>query len=124
MLTLSDTVLLFPQWSRRILPFWKRFLQAWDDLYDVGMCHRNSRGSHSGSWFWIHSQGCLRFRPAAQTLIDKRIAEIKAQVSSGEPVEGMYLTYLLSCDKLSRAEVNISVTELMLGGVDTVRSSN
>ncbi|XP_041821799.1 sterol 26-hydroxylase, mitochondrial [Chelmon rostratus] len=94
MLTLSDTVLLFPQWSRRILPFWKRFLQAWDDLYDV-----------------------------AQTLIDKRIAEIKAQVSSGEPVEGMYLTYLLSCDKLSRAEVDISVTELMLGGVDTTSNT-
>lgn len=59
---------------------------------------------------------------AAQTLIDRRTAEIEAQVGSGEPAEGMYLTYLLSSDKLTRAEVYISVTELLLGGVDTVRS--
>lgn len=64
----------------------------------------------------------LCFRLAAQTLIDRRTAEIEAQVGSGEPAEGMYLTYLLSSDKLTRAEVYISITELLLGGVDTVRS--
>lgn len=37
MLTLSDIVILLPRWSRGVLPFWKRFVQAWDDLYDVGM---------------------------------------------------------------------------------------
>lgn len=37
MLQLSETVILFPRWSRGILPFWKRFVQAWDDLCDVGM---------------------------------------------------------------------------------------
>lgn len=37
MLTLSETVLLLPRWSRGVLPFWRRFVQAWDDLYDVGM---------------------------------------------------------------------------------------
>lgn len=61
------------------------------------------------------------FSIAARTLIDRRVAEIEAQVCSGEPAEGMYLTYLLSSDKLSRAEVYISLTELLLGGVDTVR---
>lgn len=49
------------------------------------------------------------------------MAEIEAQVGSTEPSEGLYLTYLLASDKMSRAEVYISVTELMLGGVDTVR---
>lgn len=58
---------------------------------------------------------------AAKALIDRRMAEIEAQVRRGEPAEGMYLTYLLSSDKLSRAEVYITVTELLLGGVDTVR---
>ncbi|XP_008293064.1 sterol 26-hydroxylase, mitochondrial-like [Stegastes partitus] len=94
MMSLSDTVLLLPRWSRDILPFWKRFVRAWDDLYDV-----------------------------ARTLIDRRTAEIAAQVRSGEAAEGMYLTHLLSSDKLSRAEVYVSVTELMLGGVDTTSNT-
>ncbi|KAM4711304.1 sterol 26-hydroxylase, mitochondrial isoform 2-T2 [Anableps anableps] len=94
MLTLSDIVILLPRWSRRVLPFWKRFVQAWDDLYDV-----------------------------AQKLVDRRMAELTAQVSSGQPAEGMYLTYLLSSNKLSTAEIYISVTELMLGGVDTTSNT-
>ncbi|XP_044043186.1 sterol 26-hydroxylase, mitochondrial isoform X2 [Siniperca chuatsi] len=94
MLTLSETVVLFPRWSRGVLPFWKRFVEAWDNLYDV-----------------------------AQTLINRRIAEIEAQVCSGKPAEGMYLTYLLSSDKLTRAEVYISITELLLGGVDTTSNT-
>lgn len=36
MLTLSDQVVLLPRWSRGLLPFWGRFVQAWDDLYGVG----------------------------------------------------------------------------------------
>lgn len=36
MLTLSETVVLLPRWSRGVLPFWKRFIQAWDDLFDTG----------------------------------------------------------------------------------------
>ncbi|XP_040887911.1 sterol 26-hydroxylase, mitochondrial [Toxotes jaculatrix] len=94
MLTLSDMVVLFPRWSRSILPFWKRFVQAWDDLFDV-----------------------------AKTLIDRRMAEIEAQVHRGEPADGMYLTYLLSSDKLTRAELYISITELLLGGVDTTSNT-
>lgn len=59
---------------------------------------------------------------AAKALIDRRMAEVEAQVRRGEPADGIYLTYLLSSDKLSQAEVYITVTELLLGGVDTVRS--
>ncbi|XP_026217845.1 cytochrome P450 27C1 isoform X1 [Anabas testudineus] len=94
MLTLSDMVILFPRWTRSILPFWRRFVQAWDELYDI-----------------------------AKVLIDRRMAEIEAQVHRGEPAEGMYLTYLLSSDKLSRAEVYITITELLLGGVDTTSNT-
>lgn len=36
MLTLSNTVIIFPRWSRGILPFWKRFVQAWDELCGIG----------------------------------------------------------------------------------------
>ncbi|KAA0713405.1 Sterol 26-hydroxylase, mitochondrial [Triplophysa tibetana] len=94
MLTLSETVLFFPRWSRGFFPFWKRFVQAWDELIDV-----------------------------ARSLIDKKVKQIEDQMSCGEQVEGMYLTYLLSSNKLSLAEVYISITELLLGGVDTTSNT-
>lgn len=94
MLALSETVLFFPRWTRHIFPFWKRFVQAWDELYDV-----------------------------ARHLIDKKVNEIRDQVARGEEVEGMYLTYLLSSNKLSLGEVYISLTELLLGGVDTTSNT-
>ncbi|CAB1327971.1 unnamed protein product [Coregonus sp. 'balchen'] len=94
MLTLSETVLFLPLWTRNVLPFWKRFIQAWDDLVDV-----------------------------AQRLVDRKLAQMEAQVLAGKQVEGMYLTHLLSCDKLSLGEVYISITELLLGGVDTTSNT-
>ncbi|XP_077422877.1 sterol 26-hydroxylase, mitochondrial isoform X2 [Vanacampus margaritifer] len=94
MLTLSEIVVVLPRWSRRVLPFWKRFVQAWDDLYDT-----------------------------AQKLIDSRLADIRTQTARGELTEGLYLTYLLSCDKITRREIYISVTELLLGGVDTTSNT-
>ncbi|RXN33523.1 cytochrome P450 27C1-like protein [Labeo rohita] len=92
MLALSETVLFFPRWTHHIFPFWKRFVQAWDDLYDV-----------------------------ARILIDRKVKQIHDQVERGEEVEGMYLTYLLASNKLSLGEVYISLTELLLGGVDTTQ---
>ncbi|KAB5584559.1 hypothetical protein PHYPO_G00108960 [Pangasianodon hypophthalmus] len=94
MLTLSETVLFFPQWTRKILPFWKQFILAWDDLYDV-----------------------------ARTLIDRKVKQIEEKVQRGEKLEGMYLTYLLSSSKLSLAEVYVTISELLLGGVDTTSNT-
>lgn len=71
----------------------------------------------------IHDDPQLPCLPtAASSLIDKRIAEIEARVESGQSVEGLYLTYLLSSNKLSRAEIYTCITEMLLGGVDTVSS--
>ncbi|XP_060774774.1 sterol 26-hydroxylase, mitochondrial [Neoarius graeffei] len=94
MLTHSETVLFFPGWTRKIFPFWKQFIQAWDDLYDV-----------------------------ARNLIDRKVHQIEEQVQRGEKIEGMYLTYLLSSKKLSLAEIYITITELLLGGVDTTSNT-
>lgn len=58
--------------------------------------------------------------PSARNLIDRKVKQIEEQVQRGEKVEGMYLTYLLSSNKLSLPEVYITITELLLGGVDTV----
>uniref|UniRef100_A0A8C6WQ06 Si:ch211-113j14.1 n=1 Tax=Neogobius melanostomus TaxID=47308 RepID=A0A8C6WQ06_9GOBI len=90
MLDLSNMVALLPRWTRSFLPHWRRFVQAWDDICDV-----------------------------AQSLIERRLKELEEQVQSGAPPTGLYLTYLLSNEQLSRAEVYTSITELLLGGVDT-----
>lgn len=37
MLSLSDITHLFPRWTRSFIPVWKRFVQAWDDISDVGV---------------------------------------------------------------------------------------
>lgn len=47
MFTHSETVLFFPGWTRKIFPFWKQFIQAWDDLYDVGMLDDVSKAKES-----------------------------------------------------------------------------
>uniref|UniRef100_A0A8C5DBC8 Sterol 26-hydroxylase, mitochondrial-like n=1 Tax=Gouania willdenowi TaxID=441366 RepID=A0A8C5DBC8_GOUWI len=94
MLSLSEPVLLLPLWSRVFLSTWRRFVQAWDDLYSV-----------------------------AQKLIDRRMAEIEVKVGSGEAVEGLYLTHLLTAGNMSKAEVYICITELLLGGVDTTSNT-
>ncbi|KAL2087864.1 hypothetical protein ACEWY4_016692 [Coilia grayii] len=94
MLRLSESVIFFPRWTRTVLPFWKQFVQAWDDLYDV-----------------------------AQGLINKKLCEVERKVKAGEEVEGMYLTYLLSSGKLTKEELYITITEILLGGVDTTSNT-
>ncbi|KAJ8003561.1 hypothetical protein DPEC_G00149630 [Dallia pectoralis] len=94
MLYLSEVVLFLPKWTRNVLPYWKRFIQAWDDLVGV-----------------------------AKHLIDHKLAQLDVQVQAGQLVEGMYLTDLLSSKKLSLGEIYINVTELLLGAVDTTSNT-
>ncbi|XP_072291684.1 sterol 26-hydroxylase, mitochondrial [Eucyclogobius newberryi] len=92
MLFLSNLVPLFPRWTRSFLPYWKRFVQAWDDISDVG-----------------------------QSLIEQKIRDMELQ--SDAHSEGLYLSHLLSNDKLSISEIYTSITELLLGGVDTTSNT-
>ncbi|XP_048091612.1 sterol 26-hydroxylase, mitochondrial [Alosa alosa] len=94
MLRLSETVIFLPRWTRAFLPFWKQFVQAWDDLYDV-----------------------------AQRLIDRKVEEMESKMSVGEEVESVYLMHLLSSGKVTKEEVYITITELLLGGVDTTSNT-
>uniref|UniRef100_A0AAY5EQ42 Uncharacterized protein n=1 Tax=Electrophorus electricus TaxID=8005 RepID=A0AAY5EQ42_ELEEL len=94
MLTLSESVLFFPRWTRKIFPFWTRFVQAWDDLYDV-----------------------------ARHLIDRKMKQIEEHVQHGEQMKDTYLTHLLSSNKLSLEELYTTITELLLGGVDTTSNT-
>lgn len=45
-----------------------------------------------------------------------------ASIARGETVEGRYLTYFLSQTKLPMKTIYSNITELLLAGVDTVRS--
>ncbi|MGH0139907.1 UNVERIFIED_CONTAM: hypothetical protein FKN15_004103 [Acipenser sinensis] len=59
----------------------------------------------------------------AKDKVDQRLTDIQAKLQGKEPVEGNYLTYLLSCDKLSQSEIYSSITELLLAGVDTTSNT-
>lgn len=120
MFMLSELVVLLPRWSRTFLPLWKRFVQAWDDLSGVGNDNGWRPFIPSNLDGFSHDSACLFFL-VARMLIDQRVAEIAVRRQSGELVEGLYLSHLLSSDHMSMAEVYTCITELLLGGVDTVR---
>jgi len=56
----------------------------------------------------------------AEELVQKKMTEIEEMVKHGQPVEGEYLTHLLTSEQMSFTEVLGSITELLLAGVDTV----
>lgn len=80
-----------PKWLRPIIPKpWEEFCLSWDGLF---------RFSH------IH--------------VNKRLAQIKAQLERGEEVKGGILTHLLVTKEMDLEEIYANVTEMLLAGVDT-----
>ncbi|XP_040295327.1 sterol 26-hydroxylase, mitochondrial [Bufo bufo] len=94
MLKNSVYVTYLPPWTRKVLPYWKRYIEGWDNIYDFG-----------------------------KKLVDKKMSEIQARLESGAEVQGEYLTHLLSSGNLSLPEVYGSVCELLLAGVDTTSNT-
>ncbi|MED6287640.1 hypothetical protein CHARACLAT_018405, partial [Characodon lateralis] len=83
-----------PRWSRRLLPFWRRYIDGWEGIFSF-----------------------------AKTLIDKKMEDIQQRVDKNQDVEGEYLTYILSNTQMSIKDVYASITELLLAGVDTTSNT-
>ncbi|XP_034042824.1 cytochrome P450 [Thalassophryne amazonica] len=94
MFRLSPIIVLFPQSTWPYMPFWKKFVAAWDHLFKV-----------------------------AEALVQKKMEEIQARVDLDHSVEGAYLTHLLLSDKMTVPEILGSITELLLAGVDTTSNT-
>ncbi|XP_060786561.1 sterol 26-hydroxylase, mitochondrial-like [Neoarius graeffei] len=87
-------VSLLPKWTRNYLPFWRRYISSWD--------------------------GIFRF---ACKLIDRKMEDIQMCLDAGQEVAGDYLSYLLSNTNMSKKDVYGSLSELLLGGVDTTSNT-
>ncbi|KAM7424357.1 hypothetical protein PAMA_000617 [Pampus argenteus] len=80
-----------PKWLRPVIPKpWEEFCLSWDGLFKFSIIH-----------------------------IDKRLAEIKAQLERGEKVEGGLLTHMLVTREMNMEEIYANATEMLLAGVDT-----
>ncbi|XP_070693994.1 cytochrome P450 [Pempheris klunzingeri] len=94
MFRLSHVVILFPKSTWPYLPFWKQFMAVWDNLFKV-----------------------------SEELVLKKMEEIREKVNLDEEMEGAYLTHLLLSDQMTVTEILGSITELLVGGVDTTSNT-
>ncbi|MCJ8732765.1 hypothetical protein PDJAM_G00214960 [Pangasius djambal] len=94
MFTYTMMVSLLPKWTRNYFPFWRRYISGWDGIFRFGC-----------------------------KLIDRKMEDIQMRLDAGQEVSGQYLSYLLSNTNMSKKDVYGSVTELLLGGVDTTSNT-
>ncbi|XP_043936916.1 sterol 26-hydroxylase, mitochondrial-like isoform X1 [Protopterus annectens] len=85
---------ILPKWTRRIFPFWDRYMKGWDTMFQYG-----------------------------KMLVDKKMETIQARIDRGEEIQGEYLTSMLAGGKLSMKEIYGSMVELLLAGVDTTSNT-
>lgn len=57
-----------------------------------------------------------------QIHVDKRLSEIKKKMNKGEEIKGGLLTHMLVTREMNLEEIYANMTEMLLAGVDTVRT--
>ncbi|XP_077391956.1 sterol 26-hydroxylase, mitochondrial isoform X2 [Festucalex cinctus] len=90
----SLAVVMLPKWSRNLLPYWGRYIDGWEGIFNF-----------------------------AKPLIDRKIEDIQQRIDREQNVEGEYLTYLLSNTEMDTKDVYGSIAELLLAGVDTTSNT-
>ncbi|XP_077437176.1 sterol 26-hydroxylase, mitochondrial-like isoform X2 [Vanacampus margaritifer] len=90
----SLAVVMLPKWSRNLLPYWGRYIDGWEGIFNF-----------------------------AKPLIDKKLEDIQQRIDRKQNVEGEYLTYLLSNTEMDTKDVYGSIAELLLAGVDTTSNT-
>ncbi|XP_034042906.1 sterol 26-hydroxylase, mitochondrial isoform X1 [Thalassophryne amazonica] len=90
----STAVVMTPKWSRKLLPYWGRYIAGWEGIFKFAI-----------------------------KLIDKKMEVIEERAKKNEEVEGEYLTYLLANSQMNTKEVYSSIAELLLAGVDTTSNT-
>ncbi|XP_075685224.1 sterol 26-hydroxylase, mitochondrial-like [Rhinoderma darwinii] len=94
MLESQNVVERLPVWARDFLPYWGRFVESWDIIFNYGT-----------------------------KLIKKKIKDIEGRLDRGEDLGGAYLTNLLTNGNLDVKEVYGAMPELLQAGVDTTSNT-
>lgn len=57
-----------------------------------------------------------------QIHVDKKLSDIKKKMKRGEEIKGGLLTHMLVTREMNLEEIYANMTEMLLAGVDTVRT--
>lgn len=103
---------------------WRDHVEAWDGIFNQGRTQRTLIDIYNYIYTTIHF---LFQHYSSVTLADRCIQNIYRQLRQETDAPKKYpgvLASLLMLDKLSIEDIKASITELMAGGVDTVRNKS
>ncbi|XP_073503495.1 sterol 26-hydroxylase, mitochondrial-like isoform X1 [Phyllobates terribilis] len=94
MLESQSVIDRLPRWTRDWTPYWGRFLESWDIIFNYGT-----------------------------NLINNKIKDIERRLRRGDDLGGAYLTHLLTNGNLNVNEVYGAFPEMLQAGVDTTSNT-
>ncbi|XP_069792015.1 cytochrome P450 isoform X2 [Narcine bancroftii] len=92
--TTTAIIPFFPKVLWTYVPYWKKFLDAWDYVFYI-----------------------------TEKLVNKRMREIETNMKEGKEMSGEYLTYLLTNTNMTPKDIYGSLSEVLLAAVDTTSNT-